>query len=624
MPAHLIAEEGPLRGLILNLEEGDNWVIGRNPDEVDFVIEDHTVSRKQARLFRTPDGIFLENLSKVNPTLINYEEPIGAILLKEGDKVQIGHTVFFFSEEDVPSLQPKPKKQKKKKKEGYDDIFGDLDLKDEKSAPKNPEDAPAETEKMTLPPTQPPQSTAYDTIFEDTGEESELPFNLLSETPLILKVISGPNAGAEIGIEKGRIYTIGKDPAASDIVFQDMSVSRHHAQLDVSSDGVIEIEDLGSKNGTMVNGVALTAKQIITPQDLISLGTTAFLIIDREAPQETIYSSLLGFHEPQKVVEEEEAALVSKEIESEKIDWKKEKIPFKYLVIGGSFAAIFLIVFISFFSLFKTKGIEVAYKDPEVKIQEALAKFQDVQFSFNPASGKLFLVGHVETSVDYQEMRFRIQEIQPIQSVEDTVVIDELVAKTMNDVIQDNPAWRAVNIQSPAAGKFTALGYVDTNEEATRLFDYLTVNFPYLDRLSNQIVAQENLTAQVQGIVLSKGFATLSLQVTNGEVILSGNYSNKMEKEYMDMLTQLQHIQGVSGVKNYAAATHPNLAAINLSDQYAVSGLSQFDGQGYSAILNGKIYTLGDTIGGMKITMIEQNAILLEKDGIKYKIDYIQ
>lgn len=27
-------------------------------------------------------------------------------------------------------------------------------------------------------------------------------------------------------------------------------------------------------------------------------------------------------------------------------------------------------------------------------------------------------------------------------------------------------------------------------------------------------------------------------------------------------------------------------------------------------------------IGGMKITMIEQNTILLEKDGIKYKIDY--
>jgi hypothetical protein len=38
--------------------------------------------------------------------------------------------------------------------------------------------------------------------------------------------------------------------------------------------------------------------------------------------------------------------------------------------------------------------------------------------------------------------------------------------------------------------------------------------------------------------------------------------------------------------------------------------------------LNGKIYTLGDTIGEMKIVNIEQNTILLEKDGIKYKINY--
>jgi hypothetical protein len=110
--------------------------------------------------------------------------------------------------------------------------------------------------------------------------------------------------------------------------------------------------------------------------------------------------------------------------------------------------------------------------------------------------------------------------------------------------------------------------------------------------------------------------------VANGEVILTGNYSNKMESDFESMLKELNKVSGVASVKNYALPTHPNLAAINVTDQYAVSGLSQFDGQGYSAILNGKIYTLGDTIGGMKITMIEQNTILLEKDGIKYKIDY--
>jgi type III secretion system YscD/HrpQ family protein len=614
MPAHLIAEEGPLRGLVLNLADKESWIIGRDPDEADFIIEDHTVSRKQAQLVRSQEGILLENLSKINPTLINGEEPSGPTLLKEGDKVQIGHSTFLFSEEDIASMEPKPKKSKKKKKGNYDDIFGDLDTKSHLT---NAEETLNAEEKQTTPPPTSPQSTAYDTIFEDSAEESELPFHLLSETPLILKVISGPNAGAEIGIEKGKSYTLGKD-SSSDIVFQDMSVSRTHAQIDVSSDGVIEIQDLGSKNGTLVNGVPVLEKQKITPQDLIALGTTTFLIIDRDAPQETIYSSLISHQEP--APSEEESSIL--EEKPQLIDWKKEKIPPKYLLLGSSVAAIFLILFICFFSLFKTNSVEVAHKEPVEKIQEALAKFPGVQFSFNPASAKLFLVGHIDTAVGYQEMKFRIGEVGFIRSLEDTVVIDELVVKTMNDVIQDNPLWQSVSIQSPSVGKFVALGYVETNAEAGNLFNYLTVNFPYLDRLTNKIVSQENLVTQVQAILQAQGFASLSLQVANGEIMLSGNYNHKMESEFEHMMKELNKIEGVHHVKNYAVASLPNQAAINLTDQYTVSGFSQLDGHGYSTILNGKIYTLGDTINGMKITTIEQNTILLEKDGIKYKINY--
>lgn len=53
----------------------------------------------------------------------------------------------------------------------------------------------------------------------------------------------------------------------------------------------------------------------------------------------------------------------------------------------------------------------------------------------------------------------------------------------------------------------------------------------------------------MQSIVAAKGFAALSLQVANGEVILSGNYSNKMESEYAEMLAELNKIHGVSGIK---------------------------------------------------------------------------
>lgn len=612
MPAHLIAEEGPLRGLLLNLEEGDEWIVGRDPEEAAFVVEDDTISRKAAHLSRGPEGIYLENLSRANPTLVNDERIDGRVLLKEGDRVQIGHTIFLFSESEVPEIGAK-----KKPKGGYDDIFGSLE-----EEPPPQETAPKRREK-TEKKKKSESSNAYDTIFEDTGaEEEQLPFNLLSETPLLLKVISGPNAGAEIGIEKGRTYTLGKDPDSCDIVFQDLSVSRNHARLAVSADGAMEIEDLGSKNGTVINGTPVTEKKAITTQDMIALGTTVFLIIDREAPQETIYSPMVPSYEPPKAETPPPAVIAAEEPVEEKKDWKREPIPLKYLIAAASFAAIFLIVFLSFFSLFKSNQVEIVRKEPVGRIQKALAKFEGVQFSFNPASGKLFLVGHVLTAVDAQEMRFRIGEIDFITSTEDNVVIDESVDKAINEVLNNNPDFRGVSIQSPQAGKFIVSGYVDTNAMAMQLSEYLVANFPYLDRLENKVVVGEILNAQVEGLILSKGFGGVSFQYINGDLVLSGNYSDKMNDQFKTLLKELDAVQGVNGVKNFAVASTPNQAAIDISGQFQVTGISQYDGKGFSAILNGKIYELGDQVSGMSITEIDPATILLEKDGIKYKINY--
>ncbi len=639
MPAYLIAEEGTHRGLTLNLEDGDEWIIGRDPDVADFTIDDSTVSRKHARLTRAPDGIYIKNLSKVNPILVNDEEISTPYLLKEGDRIQIGSTQFRFGSHPS-AAQPNTAPTPQKKKAGYDDIFGDID---ESSPEENLDQPPAEEDKSTIPaqlpiaeepeeplamesqlpppPPKPPETTAYDTIFEDSGEEEPLPFHFRVEAPLLLKVIAGPNAGAEIGLEKGRTYVIGKDANSSDIVFQDLSVSRHHAKLTISADGILELEDLGSKNGTVVNGSALTEKTIVTPQDLIALGTTVFMIIDREAPQETIYSPVVSAFETPQVPSEEEK--IAQEVAQEPpFDWKKEPIPTKYLVLGGSIAAMFLIVFLSFFSLFKSKGLELAHKEPIDHIKEALAKFNDVQFSYNPGSGKLFLVGHVLTAVDYQEMKYRISQIDFITSTEDNVVIDEGVWKMMNDIICDNAPWRGVSIQAPQAGKFEAVGYVSTVSDATLLADYLTVNFPYLDRLENKVVTEDNLNAQIQALIATENLGGVTFQLSNGNITLTGRYSEEMSTHFHKLTKELNALRGVTSVKNFSVATHPDMAGIDVTQNYQVTGSSTFDGRGYSVVLNGKIYTLGDLVDGMKLTSIKKSTILLEKDGLKYKIDY--
>lgn len=581
---YLIAEDGPHKGLVLNLEDGDEWIIGRDPDAAVFVLEDSTVSRKHARLTKKPDGIFLKNLSRVNPTLVNDEEHSEQLMLKDGDRIQIGNTTFIYKQGEEEHKTP------------YDNIFGDLEMPKEPEPPSNAE-------------------SVYDTIFEE-GPPVEAPFHLAAETPLILKVIAGPNAGAEIGVEKGKSYVMGKDPNSSDIVFNDMSVSRNHARLSVSSDGEMEIEDLGSKNGTVVNGTVIDARRMITPQDLVALGTTVFMIIDREAPQETIYSSAMSTFETGKEATAEMA--VSKE---ESKDWKKEPVPSKYLIIAGSFAAIFLIAFLSFFSLFKPEGMEVAHKEHVSEIKDALDKFNDVQFSYNPGSGKLFLSGHVLTQVDYQEMQYRISQIPFIVSTEDNVVVDEGVWRSMNDVISQNEGWKGVSIYSPAAGKFVVNGYVTAPQQATALTEYLTVNFPYLDRLQNKVVIEQVLDTELQGLIAAESFGAVAVQLANGEVILTGRYSDEKKHEYERLLKKINGLNGVRSVKDFAVATHPSMARIDLTANYLVTGSTMVDHHGYNVVINGKIYAVGDHVDGMSITQINASAILLEKDGLKYKID---
>ena len=103
MAGYLIAEEGPLAGLIVRLEEGEEWILGRDPDEVSIVLEDPMVSRKHVICRLTAEGYILENLSSVNPVTQNGKVITEPVLLREADILQIGSTFFRFTEQ-TPSF----------------------------------------------------------------------------------------------------------------------------------------------------------------------------------------------------------------------------------------------------------------------------------------------------------------------------------------------------------------------------------------------------------------------------------------------------------------------------------------------------------------------------------------
>ena len=60
-----------------------------------------------------------------------------------------------------------------------------------------------------------------------------------------------------------------------DIVVHDLNASRTHAELRFEPQGVWVLSDLGSTNGTRVNGMAIVS-QALRPGDHITIGTTDF------------------------------------------------------------------------------------------------------------------------------------------------------------------------------------------------------------------------------------------------------------------------------------------------------------------------------------------------------------
>ncbi|WP_307168050.1 FHA domain-containing protein [Streptomyces sp. B3I7] len=78
----------------------------------------------------------------------------------------------------------------------------------------------------------------------------------------------------------GRVMRIGR-ALENDLVVSDLQVSRNHAEFHATPDGRMEIRDLGSHNGTYVNGQPIPkgGTQLLGPTDVVGVGHSTFRIV---------------------------------------------------------------------------------------------------------------------------------------------------------------------------------------------------------------------------------------------------------------------------------------------------------------------------------------------------------
>lgn len=623
MVAKLVAEEGILKGLVLSLEDAPEWVIGRDPESSQILLEDPSVSRKHILVRSTPEGIVLENLSETNPVQVNDETVVEPKILNNGDALRIGGGIYRFYTESAAQLIDTP----------TEDAGFPL-INPQETDSKIPMNAPSPQLSKA------PEEEKHDSIFdEDASDEvslAQINFDLPGNGRWLLKVIGGPNNGAEFLMQADHSYTLGTDANSCDLVFHDNSVSRQQARISVTANDELFIEDLKSRNGTLADGEPIHEKQPLVPNSLITMGTTTFIVYDREGEMQTIISPLLPSivkvlqqKEEDKKREEEKAAQLAIEHEAALAAAKSQEQPKESgslgpLILIGTITGLFVLIGLGTTTLFKSEPVlKQEQVDMDMILQQALSAFPSIKYTFNKNTGNLLLVGHVLRGSDKAQLMYNLQGLRFIRNIDDSgVIIDEYVWREISPIFTRNPAWGSVSIHSPTPGKFVLSGYLQTRKQSEQLWDYLSSNFPYLDLLERKIVVEEDVISSANSILQREGLKDVSVTMSNGELSLSGFIVSGKEAIYTKLLNDLREIPGVRDVKSFVAALPPEASIINISDRYEVTGVSN-QGQGnISVVINGRILSRGDVLDGMTITSIKGNSVFLEKDNTKYRIDF--
>jgi hypothetical protein len=91
-----------------------------------------------------------------------------------------------------------------------------------------------------------------------------------------LQSVDPEDAGLTFRMLPGTLKTLGRAPRA-DFVVDAALVSRVHCRFTLNDAGQLELEDLGSTNGTFVNGRKVT-KLLLSDGDKLTIGRMEFVV----------------------------------------------------------------------------------------------------------------------------------------------------------------------------------------------------------------------------------------------------------------------------------------------------------------------------------------------------------
>lgn len=111
------------------------------------------------------------------------------------------------------------------------------------------------------------------TLWRDLYRQTQATSVQTAREIILNQSVNGGNGPLHFTVQK---INIGRDPAC-ELIVDDSTVSARHASLTFRQ-GHWWLEDLGSKNGTFINGQLLEVPMVITDGDVVMCGGVEFNI----------------------------------------------------------------------------------------------------------------------------------------------------------------------------------------------------------------------------------------------------------------------------------------------------------------------------------------------------------
>lgn len=254
--------------------------IGRGED-MDILLDDDLASRHHAELAWDEGRVYITDCDSMNGVLVNGRRLRTSELLERGALLEIGshrllfdlakppddltgqddpllrhawHTVASLHQEnsqELPMTQPLVPNS---------EVAAGVGVSINPSTPVHTNFIPDSSQE--------PDETMR--VWQDTAELVQAtPLPLPTELTAVFAVCNGEMAGQSFLVDRP-VLTIGRG-LESDIIINDVSISRQHAQVLRQANGNY-VQDLGSRNGTKVNDESLTMPRLLQHGDVVCLG----------------------------------------------------------------------------------------------------------------------------------------------------------------------------------------------------------------------------------------------------------------------------------------------------------------------------------------------------------------